>query len=194
MKDKKHGARTDEIDVLDINNPDVHHERSDLRIRPIVMFGVWLVVAAVIIHLAMAWLFDIFDEREKRIEGKQSPFATERPRIPPEPRLYLSPKGLGQPRPNLTEEHPFQEYRKWRAEQDARLNNYTWVDQNAGIVSIPIDEAKRLVLQRGLLVSRPAPVQSSTGTTSSPAGEQQSAREELPSDQSAGRQTEKRHP
>jgi hypothetical protein len=30
------------------------------------------------------------------------------------------------------------------------LDNYGWVDKNAGIVRIPIDEAIRLTLQRGL--------------------------------------------
>ena len=30
------------------------------------------------------------------------------------------------------------------------LNGYSWVDRNAGVVRIPIDEAMKLTVQRGL--------------------------------------------
>ena len=36
------------------------------------------------------------------------------------------------------------------------LNNYTWIDQAAGTVSLPIDRAIELTAQRGLPV-RPQP-------------------------------------
>jgi hypothetical protein len=42
-----------------------------------------------------------------------------------------------------------------RADEDERLNNYGWVDEDAGIVRIPISEAMKLTLQRGL-PTRPA--------------------------------------
>jgi hypothetical protein len=163
MKDNKHGHRAHEIDASDITNPEVHHEVSDVRVRPILWFGVGLLVSTVVIYLLMVWLFDIFEKREKKAELKPSPLAAERQRIPNEPRLYLSPKELGQPKPNIVTDHPFQELKKLREQEDEKLNHYNWVDQNAGVVTIPIDEAKRLVLQRGLVVSRPAPVQSATG-------------------------------
>ncbi|MFP5262956.1 MAG: hypothetical protein ACLGJB_13715 [Blastocatellia bacterium] len=194
MKDNERARRASEIDASDIDNPGVRHEVSDVRIKPIIYFGVGLVVAAAIIHLAVAGLFKAFEAREDRIEGKQSPLAAERQRIPPEPRLYLAPRVLGQPRPDVVTESPMQEYKKLRAEEDARLNDYNWVDQNAGVVTIPINEAKRLVIQRGLLVSRPAPAQSAEGPAAMPEGQGQGSREELPSDSSGGQKTEKRHP
>jgi hypothetical protein len=189
MKDKKKEDRTDEIDASDIDNPDVNHEVSDVRVRPILIFGVGLMIATVVIYILMALLFDAFEEREKKNEEKKSPLAAERQRTPPEPRLYLSPKELGQSSPNIVRDHPFQELNKLRAEEDEKLNHYTWVDQNAGVVAIPIEEAKRLVLQKGLLVSRPAPAQSQTAA---PEGEQQT-REEIPSDTSSGQRTEKKN-
>jgi hypothetical protein len=196
MKDNKRGHRTDEIDSSDIENPDVHHEVSDVSIRPILYFGLGLMIATAVIYVAMAWLFDVFEKREENIEGKKkrSPLAAERQRIPPEPRLYLAPEQPGQPRPNVVTQNPIQEYKTLRAEEDARLNNYTWVDQNAGIVTIPINEAKRLVLQKGLLVSRPAPAQSAGGASATPAGQRQGASEELPSESSGGQKTESKHP
>ena len=36
------------------------------------------------------------------------------------------------------------------AAEDATLKSYQWVDRNAGVVRIPIDEAIKLTLQRGL--------------------------------------------
>ena len=35
-------------------------------------------------------------------------------------------------------------------QENAKLTHYQWVDQNQGIVRIPIDKAMQLVLQRGL--------------------------------------------
>ena len=37
-----------------------------------------------------------------------------------------------------------------REKEDETLNSYGWVDRNAGVVRIPIDEAIKLTLQRGL--------------------------------------------
>ena len=185
MKKNKSGHRADEIDASDIENPDVHHEESDVRIRPIMWFGVGLVISTVVIYVLVGWLFDYFEEREKRAQGKQSPLAAERPRIPPEPRLYLSPKDPNRldvelPNPDIVSDHPFQELRKLREQEDERLNHYNWVDQNAGVVTIPIDEAKRLVLQRGLVASKPGPVELAKGATV------------VPSDASSGQKTEKK--
>jgi hypothetical protein len=200
MKDDKHSHHRDDakdqIDTSEIENPDVRHEVSDVQVKPILYFGIGLVIAAVVIQFAMAWLFDIFEAREKKIEDKhrQSPLAAERQRIPPEPRLYLAPKNVNQANPNVVMDNPIQEYRKLRAEEDAKLNDYNWVDQNAGVVTIPISEAKRLVLQRGLLVSRPAPAQAQANAAPMTAAQHQGAQQESPSDSSAGQKNEKKHP
>ena len=39
-----------------------------------------------------------------------------------------------------------------QAQQEATLHSYGWVDRQAGVVHIPIDQAIDLVLQRGLPV------------------------------------------
>ena len=38
----------------------------------------------------------------------------------------------------------------YRAKETAELDTYGWVDQNEGIVRIPIERAKELLLERGL--------------------------------------------
>ena len=42
-----------------------------------------------------------------------------------------------------------------RTAEDAVLNNYAWVDRNAGVVRLPIADAMKLRLQQGL-EARPA--------------------------------------
>lgn len=43
-----------------------------------------------------------------------------------------------------------------RAQAEARLNSYGWVDKEAGIVKIPIDRAMALIVETGLPVGIPA--------------------------------------
>ena len=62
--------------------------------------------------------------------------------LPPEPRLQVSaPTDLKQ----------------YKAAQEGILNSYGWVDQQAGIVRIPIDRAMDILLQEGLPVRGATP-------------------------------------
>jgi len=116
--------------------PEVHHEESDVDIRAILGFGAGLIVAAVLIHLLAYVLLRYFDAREARRVMPQYPLAVAQGnRVPPEPRLQTDPR---------------QDLADLRAREDETLNSYGWVDKNAGIVRIPIDEAIKLTLARGL--------------------------------------------
>jgi hypothetical protein len=130
------------------------HEASALRIGPIVWFMIGLGVATVIVFLLMTGLFDTFANRASKSEDRPSPLAGERQKLPPEPRLQLAPTSAEQLEakrpPNIKEDHPLQEMKRFRAEQDAKLNSYGWVDEKSGVVHIPIDDAKRLLLEKGL--------------------------------------------
>lgn len=42
--------------------------------------------------------------------------------------------------------------KKFRDEEEHLMTSYGWVDQNAGVVRLPIDRAKALLLERGLPV------------------------------------------
>jgi len=53
------------------------------------------------------------------------------------------------PQPRLeTDER--REINDFREQEDETLNSYGWVDQQAGVVRIPIDRAMQLLVQRGL--------------------------------------------
>ena len=48
--------------------------------------------------------------------------------------------------------------KKFRDEEEHLLSSYGWVDQNTGLVRLPIDRAKALLLERGLPAREGAPV------------------------------------
>jgi hypothetical protein len=115
----------------------VQHEESDVNIRAIFGFGIGLFVVAVVVHVAIYLLFVFFSNRQETANSvRQYPLAAgQENRLPPEPRLQTNPR---------------QDLLDLRAQEDQLLNGYSWVDRNTGIVRIPIDEAIKLTLQRGL--------------------------------------------
>jgi hypothetical protein len=117
-------------------NPEVHHEESDVNIIAIFAFGLGLVVVAAVVSLLVFVLFRFFEVREAARVPLAYPLAISREgALPPEPRLQTNPR---------------QDLADLRAKEDALLTTYGWVDKNAGVVRIPIDEAMKLTLQRGL--------------------------------------------
>jgi hypothetical protein len=132
----------------------IGHELSELRIGPVVWFLLALGIGTVITLLLMVGLFDAFQNRATEAEGKTSPLAGERQKLPPEPRLQLAPTNIdqaeGRQSPNLKEDHPLQEMKRIRRDEEVKLNSYGWVDEKAGIVRIPIEEAKKQLLKNGL--------------------------------------------
>src|SRR5687767_1883830 len=57
------------------------------------------------------------------------------------------------PGPNLLVREPMN-LQKFRDEEEHLLSSYGWVDQNTGVVRLPIDRAKELLLERALLPVR----------------------------------------
>jgi hypothetical protein len=55
--------------------------------------------------------------------------------LPPEPRLQTDPAG---------------DLRRLRAEEDAALGSYGWVDRARGVIRVPVARAMALLLRRGL--------------------------------------------
>jgi hypothetical protein len=117
-------------------DPQAHHESSDVNIRAIFGFALGLLVTGIIIHLLVWVLFQYFTAREGRASPPAFPLAvTQGTRLPPEPRLQTNPR---------------QDLSDLRAREDQLLSSYGWVDKNAGLVRIPIDQAMKLTVERGL--------------------------------------------
>lgn len=117
-------------------NPEVHHEESDVNIRGIFGFAIGLFIVAVVVHVAVYLLFLYFTTHQPGAGTRSYPLAAgQENRLPPEPRLQINPR---------------QDLRDLRAQEDELLNGYRWIDRNAGIVRIPIEQAMKLTLERGL--------------------------------------------
>lgn len=121
--------------------PQAGYEHTDASVFIIVKFLAWLGVSAVVIHVGLALLFNAFAARRvERTEPRFPLAAQEGPRLPPEPRLQQFPR---------------EDIMRFRLGEEAALQNYGWVDKDAGTVRIPIQDAMRLVLERNVLQSRP---------------------------------------
>lgn len=119
-------------------NPAVHHEESDVNIGAIFKIGTGLVILAAAIHVVVWLVFMYFDRREATNLRAQYPLAAgQELRLPPAPRLQVTPR---------------QDLRDLRAREDQVLNSYQWVDRSAGVVRIPIEEAMKKTVERGLPV------------------------------------------
>jgi hypothetical protein len=117
------------------DNPAVEHEHSDVNVRSILSFGVGLFVVgagcAVIIYI----LFGVLDRQTDAADPVMSPVARPAGQSPPGPVLVTNEPGV---------------LAKFRAEEAKTLEGYGWVDQAGGFAHVPIAEAKKLLLQRGL--------------------------------------------
>jgi hypothetical protein len=99
-----------------------------------------MIIAAVVIHLAI-WGLLVFFARQAVTAGEPDFVIVETPQAPPEPRLQAAPEA---------------DAAEMRAAEEEFLNSYGWVDEEAGIARIPIEEAMALIAERGLPV-RPDP-------------------------------------
>jgi hypothetical protein len=124
------------------------HEKTDVEIRPLAIFGIGLAILTAVALLAM-WL--TFDRLQARGAGKAippSPLAGERPPTPG-PRLQVTPEA---------------DLEQFLAAENEKLNSYGWVNQGAGVVRIPIDRAVELIAERGLPVKTETDQKAEGGT------------------------------
>lgn len=133
----EHAQRRGHDEIGPANQELVHHESTDVNIRAVFTFAAGLFMVAVVVHLAVWGLFRYFDAREAAASPRDYPLAVGAAPLPPEPRLQVAPR-LDMSQMLRTE--------------DEQLNSYGWVNRDAGVVHIPIAEAMRLTLERGLPV------------------------------------------
>jgi hypothetical protein len=54
---------------------------------------------------------------------------------------------------------PAEDIRRFRELEDQTLDSYGWIDRQNGVIRIPIEQAKRLIVQRGLPSTSPGAAQ-----------------------------------
>lgn len=143
-------------------NPNGHgdFERRDITIAGVVYFLIGLAVAVVIVYFIANGIFDFLNKRFEAEQAPVSPLVTNAPvdtrHMPPQygkgyDNDYEKYLKENFPAPQL-EVNERTELNGERLREEDTLSTYGWVDQNAGVVRIPIDRAMDLVVQRGLPV------------------------------------------
>jgi hypothetical protein len=141
-------------------NVDVVHEESDINVRAIIWFMIVLTAIVLAVDVAMWGMFRVLAHVEAKNDPVMSPLAI--PAGQP-----LGPPGL--------QTQPWADLKKFRAEQNAHLHGYGWVDETSGVARVPIDKAKEMLLKKGLPV-RPELADETEGTHVAAGGESNGGR------------------
>ena len=122
-----------------ITEKTVTREERDVSIPSLAKFGVALVLLGIAANLLVWGMFNQFNKSAERSQSPAPPMFKGN-QLPPEPRLQGAPGHQASAPEDL---------REMRKREDAILGSYGWVDQPNGIVHIPIQNAKRLILEKG---------------------------------------------
>jgi hypothetical protein len=160
-----------------VTPPGSGHEHTDANVWIIVKFGIWLAISAVVIHVGLGFLFALFVKQSEETVV-EFPLAGQEHRLPAAPRLQQFPEN---------------EFHEFRLREDAVLQQYGWVNKETGVVRMPIEQAMRLAVERGLparAAVNPAAPQAAPEPQAVPATSQVPGL--MPADSSAGRTMERR--
>jgi hypothetical protein len=116
-------------------HPSGGHESDQINVRMLLFALIGLIVFGGFVFLMMSLLFSGFTESEKQIQAQRPPRFNDNQGLFPAPQNQPDPAG---------------EMQSLRAQEQARLTSYGWVDRRARLAHIPIDRAMKLVAERGL--------------------------------------------
>jgi len=128
------------------------HEKSDAQVRPLVESGVLLIVMCLASFWSMIYVHDWLKHREEAREGTGNTLTAARV-IPPGPLLeqqahlpvnWAETKELDKP---FFKSSGLSDV---RAEEYTKLNTYYWIDEQAKLVHIPINQAMQKLLEQGV--------------------------------------------
>lgn len=124
---------------------DIGFEHQDLSSRPIFGFLISLAIFGVLTYYVLWGMFHFLDAYNRRHQAPTNPMV----KVEEDTRI-VTPATIQQfPEPRL-EDDERTELNGFRLHEEQQLNSYGWVDQNAGVVHIPIEQAMKLIVQRGL--------------------------------------------
>jgi hypothetical protein len=111
-----------------------HYEQDDVDVRGLVRFAIAIAIGATIASGVLWLVVRMWTAQPLPLETQIAPAAVTAPAVPG-PGLDALPEAT------LTE---------IIIRDNERLTTYGWVDREAGTVRIPIDEAMRLLVERGV--------------------------------------------
>jgi hypothetical protein len=115
------------------NHPKPHgvgHETTDVNIGAVGKFGAGLVIVTVLSIVLLLGVFKFFNTRDDRQAQEFDPV-----------KVFPSPQLLPDEPKTLAE---------IRAAEAKLLSGYGWVDQQKGVVRIPVEQAMDLLVKRGV--------------------------------------------
>jgi hypothetical protein len=120
---------------------DATREYTDIDPSIAWKFMIWLSVAMAISVAIVYSAFWVFESREASASraAQVFPLAAGQLRTPPAPALQTQ---------------PFKDIYLLRQQEDEKLLGYGWVDKGTGVTHIPIEDAMRLMVERGELKAR----------------------------------------
>ena len=170
-----------------VTPPGSGHEHTDANVWIIVKFGLWLAISSVVISAGMGLLFGVFVKQSEETVV-EFPLAGQEHRLPAGARLQQFPEN---------------EFHAFRLGEEEVLHQYEWVNKETGAVRMPIEQAMRLAVERGLPARAAQESSTSAAATADKATAQPAAQPQpdaaprqvpglMPADSSAGRTMERR--
>lgn len=128
----------------EMRNPGGAHEHRDINVRAIFGFLVVLTVVAFAVQIGLWGMFKYLKGEYTTLDPEPNPMLSGQ-RRPPE-----SDPARDFPQPRLQAD-PVRDMNKVRESDTMALHGPpVWLDEQAGIVRIPIEQAMKLTLERGL--------------------------------------------
>jgi hypothetical protein len=158
-----------------LHNVDVEHEHADVDLRAVIGSAIVLFVVVVVSQILMWALFVVFDKQAAANEPSVSPLAAP-PATMPNNQMgtaVFTPETVAGP--HLLTNEPLNLLQQRDKEQKV-LHGYGWVNQAAGVARMPIDEAKKLIVERGLPVREGEEASPTLGTRLPALGESSGGR------------------
>ena len=149
------GSTRHEKSFVDYDKP---YEQNLIGLRGIVYFGVGLFLLIVVTFGLMWALMNVMEDNAVETKDQKSPLAlSEQDRLPPEPRLQSAP-GFGvddeKGRVNLELAIPQAEYRELHRQWEKLLAEGQKDTKTNTVISLPIEEAKKKLLEEGGLKAK----------------------------------------
>ncbi|HTP30868.1 MAG TPA: hypothetical protein VMJ75_01770 [Candidatus Acidoferrales bacterium] len=123
-------------------NPETRYEHSDISSRHVALAGAGILLGTWIFVSLLYFYYDALDRHRAATAAAPPARAAGQALAPPQPRLEVSPT---------------RDLAGLRAQEDAELNRYRWVDKQRGIVSIPIERAMELIANQGIPAQKAPP-------------------------------------
>jgi hypothetical protein len=120
---------------------DVLYEPQDVKASPILKFLAYLGITVIASFILSIGIYKGLKNYWTSSYEAPPPSREAGPHFPPEPRMQGMPGHLTDPQEDMRE----------KVEADTKANNELgWVDKNGGIAQIPVKDAMKLIVEKGL--------------------------------------------